>query len=317
MTRPAIRATVILFLSAAAYAQPDLGGRAGAAFRLGFSAEGMGMGNALVAVVGRDVDPIMNPSIAPFQRTPVVTVGAAFFALDRSVQTLSYAAPLPPAAGVAFSLQRVSVGNIDGRDRNGVPTEKLRVAENLIALSFGLRPTVALTLGVTAKLLHAQMVEGLTSTTVGLDFGATYLVMEGLRVAVAARDVNSKYRWDTASLYGREGRQTTDAFPTRLLVGASYSPSFVPGVFSVEGESVAGGFLARTGVEARLHPMLRVRSGFDAIDPSGTLGARWSTGASVEATGLAWNPSFDYCYIVEPYAPGGAHMLTVRLHIRE
>ena len=317
MTRPAIQATVALLLAAAAHTQPDLGGRVGAAFRLGFSAEGMGMGNALVAVVGRDVDPIMNPSIAPFQRTPVISAGAAFFALDRSIQTLSYAAPLPPTAGIALSLQRVSVGNIDGRDRNGVPTEKLRVSENVIALSFGLRPAPALTLGVTAKLLYAQMVEGLTSTTVGLDFGATYLVMEDLRIAVAARDVNSKYRWDTAALYGRQGRQTTDAFPTRLIVGVSYSPSFLPALLSVEGESVAGGFMARTGVEARLHPMLRVRSGLDALDPSGTLGARWSAGASVEATGLTWNPSFDYCFILEPYAPGGAHMLTIRLHIRE
>ena len=308
---------LLLFCSAAAAAQPSLGGRAGAAFRMGFSAEPMGMGNARIAVVGAEIDPYMNPALAPFQRTPVVSAGIGLLSLDRTIQSLSYSAPLPPAAGIAITLHRVTVDNIDGRDRNGIPTDRLKVSENVIALSFGLRPSPDLTLGASAKLFYAQMPEDVTSTTVGLDFGATYLVWDELRLAVAVRDVNSKYRWDTIALLGRQGRQTTDVFPTAFVAAIAYSPTFVPATLSFESESVAGGSLMRIGVETRVHSMLRIRSGLDAIDPSGTLGSRWSGGISLDDTGLSWNPTFDYAFVVEPYAPDGAHVLTIRLHFRE
>lgn len=300
-----------------ALAQPALGGRSGAAFRLGLSAEPIGMGNARIAMVGNDVDPLLNPALAPFQRTPLVSAGVGLFPLQRTVQTLSYAAPLPPVAGIAFTIERVTVSGIDGRDRNGVPTGALSVAENVIALTFGLRPASSFTVGASAKLFYAQMPEDITSTTVGLDFGVTYLVWEELRAAVAIRDVNSKYRWDTTPAYGRQGRQTTDIFPTAFVVGIAYSPAFVPASVALESETVAGGTLLRVGTEARLHPMVRVRTGIDALDPSGTYGARWSGGVTLEGTGLKWDPAFDYAFVLEPFAPGGAHILALRLHIRE
>ncbi len=317
MRRAWLVSILFALCSGSAFAQPALGGRSGAAFRLGLSAEPIGMGNARIAMALDDVDPYLNPALAPFQRSPLISAGIGMFPLQRTVQTLSYAAPLPPAAGIAFTLERVTVDDIDGRDRNGAPTGAFKVSENIVALSFGLRPTPSFTLGASAKLFYAQMPEDITSTTVGLDFGATYLVWEELRAAIAIRDVNSKYRWDTTPALGRQGRQTTDIVPTAYVAGIAYSPSFLAATIAVEAEMVAGGLLLRFGTEARVHPMIRVRTGMDAVDPSGTYGSRWSGGVSLDGTGLSWNPSFDYAFVLEPFAPGGAHILALRFHIRE
>jgi hypothetical protein len=239
------------------------------------------------------------------------------FPLDRSIQTISYGTPLPPAAGVAFTLHRISVTGIDGRDRNGIPSGDLSVAENLVSLSFGLRTAPTFTFGITAKLLYAQMVEGLTSTTVGLDVGAAYLLNTDWLVAAVFRDLNSKYRWDSSPVYGRQGRQTTDIFPVRSVFAVAYAPREAPFSLAVEAESSAGGWLFRGGLDAIVHPMVRVRTGVDALDPSGAYGLCWSAGAAVENTGITWNPSFHYAFVLEPYSPGGAHILTIGLHIRE
>lgn len=310
-----IASFLLMLTPALLSAQPSVGGRSGAAFRLGQTAESIALGNARAALTLRDPDVFMNPALAPFQTSKVVSMGAGIFPLDRSVQTISYGAPLPPAAGIAFTLHRVSVSNIDGRDRNGIPTGELSVAENLISLSFGLRPAPAFTFGVTAKLLYAQMVEGLTSTTVGLDAGATYLLSNEWRIAAVFRDLNSKYRWDSSPVYGREGRQTTDLFPVRSVFAVGYTPESWPLSAAIEAEAVAGGWLFRGGVEAVVHPMLRLRTGIDAADPSDVNGVRWSAGLAVENTGITWDPSFHYAFLAEPFSPGGAHILTIRLHI--
>lgn len=298
-------------------AQPSLGGRAGAAFRLGRTAESISLGNARAALPLQDPDVFANPALAPFQTRPTVSIGAGIFPLDRSLQTISYGTPLPPAAGVAFTLHRVAVTGIDGRDRNGNSSGELSVAENLASLSFGLRPSPSFTFGVTAKLFYAQMVEGLTSTTVGLDAGATYLLSDEWLVAAVFRDLNSKYRWDTSPLYGRQGRQTTDVFPVRSVVAVAYLPSEMPFSLSMEAEAAAGGWLYRGGIDAAVHEMVRIRTGVDAVDPRGTYGLRWSAGLAVSNTGITWNPTIQYAYVVEPYSPGGAHILTIGLPLRE
>lgn len=309
-------ALLLLFaIPAVLLAQPSVGGRSGAAFRLGQTAESMSLGNARAALALRDPDVFMNPALAPFQTSRTVSLGAGIFPLDRSVQTISYGSPLPPAAGIAFTLHRVSVTAIDGRDRNGNSTGEFSVAENLAALSFGLRPAPSFTLGVTAKLFYAQMVEGLTSTTVGLDAGATYLLSTEWRIAAVFRDLNSKYRWDTSPVYGRNGRQTTDLFPVRSVFAVAYSPEAWPVSATVEAEASAGGWLFRGGFDAVVHPMLSVRTGHDAVEMSGVHGSRWSAGLALENTGIHWDPSFQYAFVVEPFSPGGAHILTIRLHI--
>lgn len=305
----------LFFIQVVLQAQPSIGGRSGAAFRLGQTAESVSLGNARAALTLRDPDVFMNPALAPFQTTRVVALGAGMFPLDRSVQTVTYGSPLPPAAGIAFTLHRVAVSGIDGRDRNGNSTGDLSVAENIAALSFGLRPAPSFTLGITAKLLYAQMVEGLTSTTVGLDAGATYLLSSEWRFAAVFRDLNSKYRWDSSPVYGRNGRQITDVFPVRSVLAVAYTPELWPLSATVEAEASAGGWMLRSGIDVVVHPMLRVRSGIDSFDPSGVYGARWSAGLAVEHTGIHWDPSFHYAFLVEPYSPGGAHILTIRLHI--
>ena len=304
-------------ISGIVIAQPSLGGRAGAPMRFGFGAAALGMWNSVASLAGRDAVALYNPALAPFQTTPAILAGSALMSLDRSLLFVSYGTHLPPSAGISFTIVRAGVSSIVGRDRNGVPTQSYSVAENAFGLSFGLRPAPDLSIGVTARLLYAQMIEELTSTTVGLDLGASYLVQEGLRGSIVLRDVNAKYKWDTKSLYGQNANSTIDKFPTRFIVALGWTPAETQSAISIEAEAVAGGWLYRTGAEISLHEMLVVRAGVDGIDPTETLGSRWSAGLSVVHTGLPWNPTFDYAFMSEPYSPSPVHVITLRLYVKE
>jgi hypothetical protein len=308
---------VLVALSTAASAQPFLGGRAGAASRFGTGAEGIGTGNSRSAHAAGDVGFAYNPALIAFQRSATVMVGTSFLSLDRSLNALSYATPLPPTAGLALSVMNAGVSEIDGRNSIGERTSSYSVSENAFGLTFGLRPTPRLALGVSTKLLYYRMIEGLSSTTVGVDAGASYLVNDELTLGAVFRDINSKYRWDTSKLYGRNGRQTTDLFPRRAILAVRYAPSWFDASASAEWEYVASGSLFRAGIESRIHPLVVLRTGVDGLNPEKALGVRWSAGMTVENTGLLWNPSFDYAFVVEPWAPSPAHMISLRLHLKE
>lgn len=310
-------AAALLLVCTHLTAQPFLGGRAGAASRFGFGADAIGTGNARAANSARDVSFIHNPSLAAFQSTPTVSIGTSFLSLDRTLNTISYATPLPPTAGLAFSIMNAGVSAIDGRNSIGEHTTTYSVSENAFGLAFGVRPIPQLAIGVGAKLLYYRLVEGLSSTTVGVDAGASYLVNEEITVGAVIRDINSKYRWDTGALYGRNGRQTTDLFPKRTILAARYAPSWVDAAVSGEWEYVADGSIFRAGAEVIVHPMVVLRAGIDGMSPEEALGTRWSAGFTLQNVGIPWNPTFDYAFVAEPYAPSAAHVISLRLHLKE
>jgi len=70
------------------YAQ--VGSFAGAFSRLGFSARGMGMSNAMVADVYGDINGIYNPALATFQEEGLVNLGYSFLSLDRKLNFLGF-----------------------------------------------------------------------------------------------------------------------------------------------------------------------------------------------------------------------------------
>jgi hypothetical protein len=97
----------------------------------------------------------------------------------------------------------------------------------------------------------------------------------------------------------------------------SWSPESLPLRAAGEAESVSGILLARLGIEYDIVPSLTVRAGVDGADPGGTIGSRATFGVSVNSIDLPLRPSLDYAFMVEPYAPLGAHFITVRLHLTQ
>lgn len=290
-----------------------LAGQPGAATRMGFGARGIGMGNAVSALTSGEVPGYYNPALAPFQNIPSAHAAFGFLPLDRNLNSLSYSQLLPPTAGVSFGVLNAGVGNLEGRNRDGMVTETYSTSENVFLLSFGTKVGDNTALGISAKIFYYSLFEGVSSTTVGLDLGFVTLLTEGLTLALAIQDINSKYKWDTSSLYGQSGNTSIEKFPLRRKVALAYSLQSLNAVATAEAEWAGSVFLSRFGVEKELVEGIAVRGGLDQISLNGEIDSKPSLGFSIQTPIATWQPSIHYAYVVEPYSPGGIHILSITL----
>ena len=315
----ALMAIFLLFLGMSSIALSQLqssssvGGLAGAPMRMGFGARGMAMGNAMIAVINGDVQAYYNPAIVTFESEPTVIATYGVLSLDRKLNYLSYTKSLKPNAGFSLSIINAGVGNIDGRDRDGIHTETYSTSENAFLFSFGLKPTSNFVFGVTAKILYYSLIAGIKSTTAAIDIGAIYLLSPQLTLGAVVQDITAKYKWDTSQLYGQLGNASSDYFPLRKRIGLSWMPKDYPMILSAEFESMGSALFVRAGSEIEVYDGVHIRGGIDQIAMNADLPAKPALGLSLQTKIANWTPSFDYAYIFEPYSPSGIHMLSLAL----
>ena len=311
------RIVIAIALASFASAQTEsIGGAAGAAFRMGFGARGTGMGNALSAVPSGKLSAYYNPSLLPFQSAPVLSATYGLLTLDRRLNFFSYTKNLKPNAGISLSIINAGVGKIQGRDRDGTPTELLSTSENAFGLSFGIQPLSEFSLGVTAKILYFSLYKDVSSTTVGLDFGISYFLSDVLTISAVLQDVNSKYKWDTAKIYGaRSGNATTDLFPVRKRIAASYHEPGLGIIVSTEFESVGSAGFARIGAEWSATGQVVLRAGWDQISFSRSVDSKPAFGFSLSQSVAGWMATFEYAFVLEPYASSGFHVFGLNVRI--
>jgi hypothetical protein len=305
--------TVTLAVSQEPAHGSELGGQPGAFSRMGFGARGIGMGNAMVATTGGDVVGYYNPALLPLLDRRVASATMGILSLDRRLNFLSASIPLPPNAGLSVGLINAGVSEIDGRDADGRPTGLLQTSENQAFLSFAIRFKPGFSLGLNLKLYYYHLYTDISSTTVGIDVGGAYPLTEELTLGVAVRDINSKYKWDTSSLYGQDGQASEDRFPLLYIAGASYRLPGGMGTVSAEIEhSDPGTTLIRAGAEVILLPEIRVRAGLDRADVSESgNGVRPTFGFTLQRDLEGWIPAVNYAFVVEPFAPTGMHLISV------
>ena len=309
--RAVLLSTALLLASLPAGAQ--IGGEPGAFSRLGFGARGMAMGNALAAVTGGDVVAYYNPALLPSVDYRHASASFGILSLDRHLNFISYTMALPPKAGLSVGLINAGVSEIDGRDSDGQPTGALRTSENQVFLGFAVRATEDLQLGLTIKLYYYHLYTDVSSTTVGVDFGALYSLGEGFTAAVTLRDVNSRYKWDTSPLFGQNGQTSEDRFPVLTSAALSYMLPDSIALLATELEfSNRSTIVMRAGVEVPLIPEFTLRAGIDRIDikESGN-GIRPSFGFMARTTFGGWRPALHYALVLEPFAPSPLHMVTL------
>jgi len=290
-----------------------MGSQPGAFSRLGFGARGIGLGNAMVANTQGDVVGYYNPALLPWMESRHAAAAMGVLTLDRRLNFLHISLPLPPNAGVSAGVINSGVSDIDGRDSDGRPTGPLRTSENQFFLGFSLRFKAGFSIGLNLKLYYYQLYRDISSTTVGLDIGALYEVSEALTIGGAIRDLNSKYKWDTSSLYGQSGQTSEVLFPRLYLLGATYRLPGEFGLFSAEVEvSSVQTILLRTGIEVPLVPELTLRGGIDRIDlkEKGN-GVKPSLGFSAQKSLGDWTPSVQYSYVIEPFSTSGIHLISL------
>jgi hypothetical protein len=288
-----------------------IGGLAGSAMRMGFGARGMTMGNSLGAMTNDDGLSYYNPAVVPFQTERTAYLSTGFLPLDRNLNFLSYTQRLKPAGGFSLAIINAGVSKLEGRNSDGLQTETYSTSENEFLFSFGTKIRPDFAIGVSAKILYYSLFEGVKSTTVGFDLGILYTWNEELAFGLVVGDINSKYKWDTSLLYGRDGNTTIEHFPLRRRLAVCYSPTFFRSRLSGELEWIGSTWLSRGGVEIPLHDNLTLRGGIDQMAFNGSINAKPSLGFSLRAPVASWNPVLTYGYIIEPYSSGGIHMLSL------
>ena len=288
-----------------------VGGLAGSAMRMGFGARGMTMGNSVGAMTNDDGLSYYNPAVVPFQTERTAYVSTGFLPLDRSLNFLSYTQGLKPAGGFSLAIINAGVSKLEGRNSDGLQTETYSTSENEFLFSFGTKIRPDFAIGVSAKILYYSLFEGVKSTTVGFDLGILYALNEEWAFGLVVGDINSKYKWDTSTLYGQDGNTTIEHFPLRRRLAVCYSPSFFRSRLAGEVEWIGSTWLSRGGVELPLHDNLTIRGGIDQIAFNGSISAKPSLGISLRAPVASWKPVLTYGYIFEPYSPGGIHMLSL------
>jgi len=312
-------AVVLLSLSVSCVAFSQLqssssdGGLAGGPMRMGFGARGIAMGNAMTSVISGDVQSYYNPALVPFESDPTVNAAYGVLSLDRTLNFLSYTKSLQPNAGFSISIINAGVGNIDGRDADGIHTETYSTSENAFMFSFGIKPASRFAFGVTAKILYYSLFTGIKSTTAGVDIGILYLLSEEVTLGAVLQDISAKYKWDSTPLYGQLGSSYSDFYPLRKRIGLSWMPKSYPVILSGEFESIGSAQYVRIGSEIEVYDGIHIRGGMDRIGTNAELPAKPSLGISFQTKVAHWTPSFDYAYVFEPYSPSGIHILSLAL----
>ncbi len=307
-------AIIALLLACLAPAAAQLDGSPGAYARMGFGARGMGMANAMVAVNTGEISTYYNPALSAFSADRTGAASASFLSFDRTLNFISYTQAIKPTAGLSAGIINAGVHNIDGRDEDGQQTEQYSTTDDQFFLSFSNRVDPRVSLGVAVKLYYSKLFDKVSSTTVGFDIGAFFQLTDDIGIGAAVQDLNSKYKWDTQSLYGQPEGMTSDAkFPNLRKIGVSYRAFSGQALLAAEYEnSSLGSNLFRAGVEYSPVEAFTLRAGVDRMDGSSTsTGAKPTFGFSLKNALHGWTPGIHYAFVVEPYASHGIHILTV------
>lgn len=293
-----------------------IGGLAGGPMRMGFGARGIAIGNALTAVTDGKLDAYYNPAVLPFVSSPTFNVSYCVLSLDRKLNFLSYSNRIKPSAGISLSLINSGVGNIDGRNYDGLHTQDYITSENSFMLSFALNPAPTFSVGITAKILYYSLLEDIKSTTASLDFGTLIFLPYNFTLGIVIQDIGAKYKWDTSKRYGLLGNITEDRFPLRKRIGLSWKQKGFPLLASGEFEYIGSSSFIRLGSEYEIINGLHLRGGIDQIAINSDVSAKPAIGFSFEKNFTTWAPSIQYAFVFEPYSPSGINVITISIVLK-
>ncbi len=230
---------VLLLFGGAAQSVAQIGGTAAPFARMGFSARGVGLGNAGAAVIAAgELHPYYNPALVSFADYYDLTLTYTFLPWERSLNFASFLGKIGPTAGIGAAWINAGVDNIDARNRDGEPTGTLRTSENLFMLSFANRFTEDFSAGLTLRGYLASFAKEIrNSFTIGLDAGVLYRLaldsLSKLSFAVSVADLFSQYRWDTTPIYELQGATTTDPMPLSVRVSLAWQRDHLFGLHSI------------------------------------------------------------------------------------
>jgi len=325
-----IKKSIIISFVISVYliAQPEFSeynSMSGSFSRLGFGARGMGMGNSMGAVIDGNLVSYYNPALSAFQEGNYFHTSYSFLSLDRSLNFLNFTKKFEfgkskkdstkprSTAGISVGIINAGVGNIDGRDNQGEKFKTLSTSENQFFLSFSNRFSRKFALGIGLKFYYFKLYEEITSTAFGFDIGALYIYNDNLTFAATITDINTKYKWDTSSIYGTEGNSTISNFPLLMKFAAAYKftdPNLLA-TLEIEHSNAETDFL-RIGAEYVILEKVFLRAGLDRISLSNPdLTMRPTFGFSYFGIVGGFDLGIDYAFVVEPYSSYDQHIVGI------
>ncbi len=305
----------------------ELSSMPGAFSRMGFGARGMAMGNALSAVTTGDLTSYYNPALSIFQQGASLTTSISILSLDRSLSfagfTKRFGEPVGgpddkfvPSAGISAGVISAGVSNIDQRDEEGMQLGSLSTSENQFFFAVANHFSRRLALGIAFKLYYYKLLDNLTSTSLGIDIGAVYIVNNDCTLSLVITDLLSKYKWDTTNYYSSGGQITEDKFPILKKIGIAYKFFDSKLVAAAEFESSNGSTsILRFGAEYNLIENFTLRAGLDrwTLNNADTP-ARPSFGFGYKYKLSSFFAGINYAYIIEPYAAWNAHIIGININ---
>jgi len=325
-------AILFILLVEAAFAQPKFSEMAvgpGAFSRMGFGARGIGFGNALSSISEGELVSYYNPAVTPYQENNSFLAGYSFLSLDRSLNFLSYTRKFDfysakdttenrkprTTAGLSIGMINSGVSNIDGRDNNGISTGDLSTSENQFFMGLAARISEKISIGLNIKFYYYKLYEEINTNSLGFDIGALYRLNENFNISLVISDINSKYKWDTASIYEQNGITTEDKFPNLRKIGVSYRNKKIGILGAIEFEnSSAQTNILRAGVEYNIYDQFFIRGGVDQFNLDNL---DWPV---VPSLGFSYFKAFtgfvvgvEYAYQYEQYT-GGRNIVGVNFN---
>jgi hypothetical protein len=324
---------IILFAAANILAQApvsELNSMPGSFSRMGFGARGMGMGNAMSAVKDGALVSYYNPALVAFQEGNSFQTSYSILSLDRSLNFLSFTRKFEfgkktdsegnfkprSTAGISVGIINSGVSKIDGRDDTGNKTGDLSTSENQFFIALANRFSEKLSIGIAFKFYYYKLYENFSSSGLGFDLGALYLVSDEMSVSLMLSDINSKYSWDSSKLYGQEGIITNNKFPLLKKLGFAYRFTEEKIIASAEIESSnAGTNIIRFGGEYNIYENLFLRAGLDRLNLSNKYDpVRPSLGFSYFYALNSVKFGINYAFVIEPYSSSDQHIIGINVN---
>jgi hypothetical protein len=323
-----------LFFATTLFAQSnqfsEISSMPGAFSRMGFGARGMGMGNAMLAVIDGNKVAYYNPALSVFQEGNSFQTSYSFLSLDRKLNFLSFTRKFEfgrknskgeyirkeRIAGLSAGIINATVDNFPERDSQGNISGDLTPYENLFFVGLASQFTDKLSIGFTAKFYYSKLYKEIKTNTFGIDIGAIYRANEQLTFAAMVVDLLSKYEWDTTPVYGQKGFTIDDKFPLLLKIGASYkfaNPNFIAAI-EFEHSDVGTNYL-RLGIEYEIYSGFLLRSGLDKFDISNTsVPPRPTFGFSYFHDFSSLIVGINYAFVLEPYSSYDQHIIGIDIN---
>jgi hypothetical protein len=323
----------IIFFAINIFAQSkvsDISSMPGAFSRMGFGARGMGMGNAMSAVIDGNLVSYYNPALAPFQQGNSFQTSYSILSLDRALNFINYTrrfdigkkenpdGTVSPRSvtGISIGIINSGVSKIDARDNEGKKTGDLSTSENQFFVALATRFSEKLSLGVSFKFYHYSLYQDVSSSSIGFDIGALCLISPELTLSLMISDLNSKYQWDTGNLFGANGTVTKNKFPLLKKIGVAYKFDEPKLIASLEYEGSNGGTnILRGGAEYNIYQDLFLRAGFDKLNLNNKdFPTRPSVGFSYFYLMNKIRFGIDYAFVLEPYSSSDQHIIGININ---